>query len=200
MKQTIKKSEKSEIKTLVSKNFLGAMEVMEDEGIVKNFRQFSLKVKKQQSDFSRIKNGEGRYITIDTIYEAVNSLGLNANFLFVENGPKKESLLRDSVVTNNNNISGDNNKVSNITPVFQGAVSGNVSIAEKILQGMPPKERKEMKKYMDNVANEILDLKKTADYYKKQLRDKEKQLQEKDKKLMDTQERLIQVIMDQKKA
>jgi septal ring factor EnvC (AmiA/AmiB activator) len=129
----------------------------------------------------------------------VNGLGLNANFVFVENGPAKEKLIREGVVTNNNNISGNNNKVSNITPVFQGHVTGNISIAEKIVQGMPPKERKEMKQYMNNVEKEILDLKKTIDYYKKQLRDKEKELKEKDKRLMDTQEQLIKVVMGQNK-
>lgn len=200
MKQEVKNKEKTEIKSLVSQNFVGAMEEMTDEGIVKNSRQFSNRVKKDQSNFSKIKKGEGRYVTLDVIYEAVNNLGLNANFIFVKNGTTKEKLLRDGVVTNNNNISGNNNKVSNITPVFQAPVSGNVSVAEKIVQGMPAKERKEMKKYMNNVTNEILELKKTVDYYKKQLRDKEKQLQEKDKKLMETQERLIQVMIEQKQS
>lgn len=199
MKQAVKAVKKAEIKTLVSKNFVGAMGEMMVEGIGEQ-TLLSQKIKKDRSNFHKIGKSPGRYATIDAIYEAVNSFGLNANFIFVEDGPVKEKLLREGVVNNNNNIKGNNNKISNITPVFQAPVTGNISVAEKIIQGMPPKERKEMKKYMDNVANEILDLKKTADYYKKQLRDKEKQLQEKDKKLMDTQERLIQVIMDQKKA
>lgn len=199
MKQAVKTVKKAEVKTLVSKNFVGAMDEMMVEGIGEQ-TLLSQKIKKDRSNFHKIGKSPGRYATIDAIYEAVNSFGLNANFIFVEDGPVKEKLIREGVVNNNNNIKGNNNKVSNITPVFQAPVTGNISVAEKIIQGMPPKERKEMKKYMDNVANEILDLKKTADYYKKQLRDKEKQLQEKDKKLMDTQERLIQVIMDQKKV
>ncbi|MGE0566424.1 MAG: hypothetical protein AB7O73_00630 [Bacteroidia bacterium] len=198
MKQEVKKSEKTEIKTLVSQNFVGAMEEMTEEGIVKNSRQFSNKVKKDQSNFSKIKKGEGRYVTLDVIYEAVNNLGLNANFIFVENGTTKEKLLREGVVTNNNNVSGNNNKISNITPVFQAPVNGHVSVAEKIIQGMPAKDRKEMRKHFDNMASEILDLKKTVDFYKKQLKGKEKELKEKDKKLMDTQEKLIKVIMEQK--
>lgn len=198
MKQGVKTEKKNEVKTSISKNFVGAIEEMSLEGIVKNTPELAEKLKKDRSNFHKLGKDQGRYVTIDAIYEAVNGLGLNANFIFVENGPAKEKLLRDSVVTNNNNVSGNKNKVSNITPVFQATVSGNVSIAEKIVQGMPPKERKEMKKYMDNVANEILDLKKTVDHYKKQLRDKEKELKEKDKRLMDTQDKLIQVIMEKK--
>lgn len=199
MKQAVKTVKKAEVKTLVSKNFVGAMDEMMMEGIGEQ-TLLSQKIKKDRSNFHKIGRSPGRYATIDAIYEAVNSFGLNANFIFVEDGPMKEKILREGVVNNNNNIKGNNNKVSNITPVFQAPVTGNISVAEKIIQGMPAKERKEMKKYMDNVANEILDLKKTADYYKRQLKEKEKQLQEKDKKLMDTQERLIQVIMDQKKV
>ena len=198
MKQLVKTEKKAEVKTLVSKNFVGAMEEMTLEGIGKNEPILTEKVKKDRSNFHKIGKAPGRYATIDAIYEAVNGLGLNANFVFVENGPAKEPLLREGVVNNNNNISGNNNKVSNITPVFQAPVNGNVSIAEKIVQGMPPKERKEMKQYMSNVEKTILDLKKTIDYYKKQLRDKEKELKEKDKRLMDTQEKLIQVVMEQK--
>lgn len=199
MKQPVKSEKKAEIKTLVSKNFVGAMDEMMLEGIGKG-SALSQKIKGDRSNFHKIGRAPGRYATIDTIYEAVNSFGLNANFIFLEDGPSKEKLLRDTVVTNNNNFKGNNNKVSNITPVFQAPVTGNVSVAEKIVQGMPAKERKEMKKYMSNVTNEILELKKTVDHYKKQLRDKEKQLQEKDKKLMDTQERLIQIMMEQKQG
>ena len=199
MKQEVKSLEKTEIKTLVSKNFVGAMDEMSLDGIEKKNPELAEKVKKDRSNFHKIGKGAGRYVSIDAIYEAVNGLGLNANFVFVENGPVKENLLRESVVTNNNNVSGNNNKVSNVTPVFQGHVNGNVSVAEKIVQGMQPKERKEMKQYMNNVEKEILDLKKTIDYYKKQLRDKDKELKEKDKKLMDTQEKLIQVVMGQSK-
>ena len=199
MKQLVKTEKKAEVKTLVSKNFVGAMEEMTLEGIGKNEPIITEKVKKDRSNFHKIGKTPGRYATIDAIYEAVNGLGLNANFVFVENGPAKEPLMREGVVTNNNNISGGkNHKISNITPVFQAQVSGNVSIAEKIVQGMPAKERKEMKQYMNNVEKEIVDLKKTIDYYKKQLRDKEKELKEKDKRLMDTQEQLIKVVMEQK--
>lgn len=182
------------IKSLVSRNFVDAMEEMSEEGIVKNPRQFSQKIKKDQSNFSKIKSGEGRYVTLDIIYEAVNKLGLNANFVFVENGTTKENLLRESVVTNNNNISGNNNKVSNVAPVIQGPVYGDISVAEKIIQGMPAKERKEMKKYMSNVSNKIVELKKTIDFCEKELREKDKKLMEKDKRLMETQEKLIKLM------
>jgi len=205
MKQEVKKSEKSEVKTLISQNFVGAIDEMSSEGIVKNSRQFSDKVKSSQSNFSKIKKGEGRYITLDVIYEAVNNLGLNANFVFVEDGPKSEKLLREGVVVNNNNVSGNNNKISNITPVFQAPVTGNISIAEKIVHGMPAKEKKEMKKYMENVANEILDFKKTVAYYKKKLNEKEKEIKEKDielkeqnRRLLDTQDKLIKKMEVQK--
>ncbi len=56
---------------------------------------------------------------------------------------------------------------------------------------MPEKERKEMKKYMDDVANQISDFKKTIDYYRKELKIK-------DKKLMDTQEKYIRLMEQQK--
>lgn len=206
MKQEVVKSEKVEIKNLVSQNFVGAMDEMSEEGIVKNSRQFSSKVKKDQSNFSKIKKGEGRYVTLDVIYEAVNNLGLNANFIFVEDGPAKEKLLRDGVVNNNNNVSGSGNHVTNVTPVFQGEVKGgNISIAQKIIQGLPPKDRKEMKKYMENVANEVLALKKTIDECNKKIKEKEKVIQgkdevikEKDKIIMETQGQLIKVVMEKK--
>ncbi len=190
MKQVVKKVEKTEIKAMISKNFIGAMEKMSSDAIGKN-SQFSDSVKKDRSNFSKIKKGDGRYVTIDMVYEAVNILGLNANFIFVEDGETKEEILREGVV-NNSNVSGNNNTVLNgkNNNVVQGDNNGRIYNAEKIVQGMPAKERKEMNKYMDNVAKEILDLKKTIAHYKKELR-------EKDKKLMATQEELIKQLKNQ---
>ena len=90
--------------------------------------------------------------------------------------------------------------------MFQGEVKGGtISIAQKIIQGLPPKDRKEMKKYMENVANEILGLKKTIDECNKKIKEKEKVIQgkdevikEKDKIIMETQGQLIKVVMEQK--
>lgn len=190
MKQVVKKVEKTEIKAMISKNFIGAMEKMSSDAIGKN-SQFSDSVKKDRSNFSKIKKGDGRYVTLDMVYEAVNILGLNANFIFVEDGETKEEILREGVV-NNSNVSGNNNTVLNgkNNNVVQGDNNGRIYNAEKIVQGMPAKERKEMNKYMDNVAKEILDLKKTIAHYKKELR-------EKDKKLMATQEELIKQLKNQ---
>ncbi len=190
MRQLVKKLEKTEIKARISKIFMGAMEKMSSEDLVDNSK-FSDSVKKDRSNFSKIKKGDGRYVTLDMVYEAVNVLGLNANFIFLEDGETKEELLREGVI-NNSTVSGNNNTVLNgkNNNVVQGDNHGRIYNAEKIVQGMPARERKEMNKYMDNVAKEILDFKKKITHYKKELK-------EKDKKLMDTQEELIKQLKKQ---
>ena len=182
MSKEVKNQKKTDIKAEVSKNFVSAMSSIPDFD--------PEKINKDRSNFHRIGKEKGHYITIDALYEAVNNLGLNANYVFVEGGSKSENVMREGVVTNNNNVSGNHNKISNITPVFQGDVNGTVSIAEKIVNGMPVKDRKEMKAYMNNMASEIEALKKTIDQCKKEIRTKERELKEKDKELNDKQKEI----------
>ena len=187
MKQDIKNLENlsdADIKSFITLNFLNALDEMSNKGIVKNPRQFASIIMEDQSTISKLKL-KGRYVTLDIICKAVNLLGLNANHIFLVEETPKEKLIREGVVINSE-VSGDSNNVINgkNNTVIQGNNNGNVYNAEKIIQGMPVKERKELKKYLDNMIQEMLDL-------KKMLAHCQKELSIKDKKLMETQEKLI---------
>lgn len=187
--------ERAAIKGVVSKNFIHALEELGQEGLIKTFNHFASEHQLDRSTISRIKRGEGSYVTVDLIYHAVNDLGLNANHIFAKDGLKKEELLRNNI--NSPTVNGDNNtiigqhgklNVNNNT----GSI-GDITIAEKIIQEIPNKKHQAaLRKQMTGFSQQIEDLKKMVLGYEKQLHQKEKEIAY-DKKHIETQEKLIKM-------
>jgi hypothetical protein len=193
MKQpVINKKIKSDvsIKRMVSDRFFKTVLEAIERDVVRNQREFAIRIDEDQAEFSKIKNpSENRYVDIEMLWKAVNMLGINANHILAEDGLKTEKLQREETTINGGTINGGQNNV-----LLTGqAVANNGDVyykVEKITQGMPAKERKEILKNFDDLqkkneqmTNEILDLKKTIDRYEREIG--------KDKKIIETQEKLI---------
>lgn len=193
MKQAvINKKNKSDvsIKRMVSDRFFKTVLEAIEKDVVRNQREFAMRIDEDQAEFSKIKNpSENRYVDIEMLWKAVNMLGINANHILAEDGLKTEKLQREETTINGGTINGGQNNV-----LLTGqAVANNGDVyykVEKITQGMPSKDRKEILKNIDDlqkkntqITNEILDLKKTIDRYEREIG--------KDKKIIETQEKLI---------
>lgn len=193
MKQAvINKKNKSDvsIKRMVSDRFFKTVLEAIEKDVVRNQREFAMRIDEDQAEFSKIKNpSENRYVDIEMLWKAVNMLGINANHILAEDGLKTEKLQREETTINGGTINGGQNNV-----LLTGqAVANNGDVyykVEKITQGMPSKDRKEILKNIDDLqkkntqmTNEILDLKKTIDRYEREIG--------KDKKIIETQEKLI---------
>lgn len=200
MKQAvISKKNKSDvsIKRMVSDRFFKTVLEAIEKDVVRNQREFAMRIDEDQAEFSKIKNpSENRYVDIEMLWKAVNMLGINANHILAEDGLKTEKLQREETTINGGTINGGQNNV-----LLTGqAVANNGDVyykVEKITQGMPAKDRKEILKNFDDLqkknvqmTNEILDLKKTIDRYEREIG--------KDKKIIETQEKLIKFMESDK--
>ncbi len=200
MKQPIRsRKNKSDvsIKREISDRFFKMVAEAIEKDLVKNQREFAIRIDEDQAEFSKIKNpSENRYVDIEMLWKAVNVLGINANHLLVEDGLKSEKLQREGVNITGGTINGGQNNV-----VLTGqAVANNGDVyykVEKITQRMPAKDRQEILKNFDNLqkrntamANEMMDLKKTADRYEREIA--------KDKKIIEMQEKLIKFMESDK--
>lgn len=200
MKQAvINKKNKSDvsIKRMVSDRFFKTVLEAIEKDVVRNQREFAMRIDEDQAEFSKIKNpSENRYVDIEMLWKAVNMLGINANHILAEDGLKTEKLQREETTINGGTINGGQNNV-----LLTGqAVANNGDVyykVEKITQGMPAKDRKEILKNIDELqkknvqmTNEILDLKKTIDRYEREIG--------KDKKIIETQEKLIKLMESDK--
>lgn len=185
------------IKRMVSDRFFKTVLEAIEKDVVRNQREFAMRIDEDQAEFSKIKNpSENRYVDIEMLWKAVNMLGINANHILAEDGLKTEKLQREETTINGGTINGGQNNV-----LLTGqAVANNGDVyykVEKITQGMPAKDRKEILKNIDDLqkkntqmTNEILDLKKTIDRYEREIG--------KDKKIIETQEKLIKFMESDK--
>lgn len=196
MKQNVRsKKNKSDvsIKRMVSERFFKMVAEAIEKEVVKNQREFALRINEDQAEFSKIKNpSENRYVDIEMLWKAVNILGINANHILVEDGLKSENLQRERTVINGGTIHGGQNNV-----VLTGeAVANNGDVyykVEKITQKIPAKDRNEILKNFEDMqkrntylTNQMEDLKKTIDRYEREM--------DKDKKIIEAQEKLIKLM------
>lgn len=186
MKQEVKKQKESEpsIKRIVSDQFIKTVKQAVGVGIVKNEREFALRIQELQKEFSAIKHGDNRFVDIDMLFRAVNELGINGNHFLVKDGDKTEKLQREGVQINGGTVSGNNNVVLTGQAVSQnGDVYLNI---EKLIQGLPSKERKAILEKIGGLNDELADLKKTIARYERELKT--------NKKIIETQEKLIKMM------
>lgn len=181
------------IKRMVSERFFKMVAEAIEKEVVKNQREFALRINEDQAEFSKIKNpSENRYVDIEMLWKAVNILGINANHILVEDGLKSENLQRERTVINGGTIHGGQNNV-----VLTGeAVANNGDVyykVEKITQKIPAKDRNEILKNFEDMqkrntylTNQMEDLKKTIDRYEREM--------DKDKKIIEAQEKLIKLM------
>lgn len=194
MKQGIANKKKSEtsIKKIVSEQFFRTVEQAIQDGVVKNQRDFALRIQEEQAEFSKIKSpGSNRYVDIEMLFKAVNTLGLNANHILVDGGDKTEKLQRERVQINGGTAHGNHNIIMTGQAVSNsGDVYFNV---EKLIQSLPGKDKKAIlekigKLELQNTGlnGQIEDLKKTIDRYEREI--------EKDRKIIEAQDKLIKMM------
>ena len=85
-------------------------------------------------------------------------------------------------------INGNNNK-------------GNINTTLKIIDGLPAKDCKEMKEYLNTIKNqnsglqkEVVDFKKNLSRHEKAMNDKNKELKEKEKQLLEMSQKYISLL------
>ena len=121
---------------------------------------------------------------------------------------QKEKLIRESFVMNAGR-SGNTNNISNskIGQFIQGAIvngdnnKGNINTTLKIINGLPAKDKKELKEYFASITdqnsglqNEVGDLKKTLTRHEKAINEKNKELKEKEKQLSEMSQKYISLL------
>lgn len=214
MNQSVKnleKMSKNEINRLVTANFLNAVEEVVEKRYyrdVTNERELATFLNITQSSISKLKSDENRYVTLDMILRMVNLLGANSNNFFLMNEKEKEKLIREGFIVHSGH-SGHTNTISNskVGHIVQGAIvngnnnKGNINTTLKIIDGLPAKDRKEMKEYLNTIKNqnsglqeEVVDLKKTIARYEKAMNEKNKELKEKEKQLHDMSQKYISLL------
>lgn len=196
------KMSKSDVNREITLKFLSAIDKIVKENLFEHItseNKVTEMFQKQHNYFSKIKNDPNRYVTLDMIAGIVNELGLNSNVFFVlnEKEEKKEKFFREGQPLNSTR-SGNTNNISNSTieHFVQGAIvngdnnQGNISTTLKIINGLPAKDQKELKKYFAAITNqneglkdEVLDLKKTLAQHEKALKEKNAALKAKENEL-----------------
>lgn len=216
MNQSNRKFEKSsnnEINREVTVKFLNVLEKIVKENVFPDITTESklaalLEIK--QSYISKIKGNPNRYVTLDMISGFVNELGINSNIFFLlnEKEAKKEKLIREGF-TFNQGRSGNTNNISNskLTNFVQGPVmngdnyKGDIHTTLKILKGLSPKDRKEMKEYFESITNqnsglknEVTELKKTLAQHEKAMKAKNIELKKKEEELAEMSRKYISLL------
>ena len=205
---------KNELNRIVTVNFLNAFQEIVKNNVFKDIKTESelaafLDIK--QGYISKLKSDENRYVTLDMILRIVNILGANSNKFFLMSQTEKEKLLRDgfksSSIRKGHVTTITNSKVSNYIqgPVFNGDNhKGNITTTLKIIEGLPAKDKKELKEYFNSISeqnaglqNVVADLKKTLARHEKALKEKNAQLEIKEKKLSEISQKYITLLEQQ---
>lgn len=204
MKQTNKNiagMDRNQLNRFVTENFLARLEEIVEKKVnpnVNNARQFAQFLEVDQAAISKLKSDEHRYVTLDMIAKAVNKLGLNANSLFVENH-KKEKLVRDITVIEQDNSGATNNIGKMHGVVVNGGVLKKDSVKqkirlEKIVQKLPKKDRIEITEALSSQDGKLTELNGKLLALKKIIDNNEKALTIKDKTLAEIQSKYISLL------
>src|SRR5690606_32232207 len=122
----------------------GAIDKLIKSGLAKSAAQIAEKTGYDSTNASRYKKGNG-FVGTDDIYGLVNEFDLNPNYLFLKDGPEKESLIIEKSVHIAGNV-GDNNTIinehnSNKPNITVSGTVGNLNVVhtlEKLISDMPP--------------------------------------------------------------
>lgn len=208
---------KNQLQRLVTVNFLEIIEEIVGKRLyadITSEKELSDYIASNQSVISKLKTDENRYVTLDMIAKVVNLLGANSNNIFVLGKSEKEKLIREGF-TFNQGRSGNTNNISNskVSNFVQGAVingdnyKGNINTTLKILNGLPAKDRKELKEYFESISNqntglknEVGDLKKTLAQHEKAMKAKNLELKNKEEALAEMSRKYISLLETKVKA
>lgn len=211
LNRSLSEMSKNEINRLVTVNFLNAIEEIVGKRYyreVTNESELAAFLKINQSYISKLKSDENRYVTLDMILRIVNLLGANSNNFFLMNEAEKDKIIREGFALNSSR-SGNTNNISNskIDKFIQGAIingdnnKGNINTTLKIINGLPAKDKKELKEYFASITNqnsglqnEVGNLKKTLSRCEKAINEKNKELREKEKQLMEISQKYIALL------
>jgi len=188
----VKEMSKNQLQRMVTENFLNTIDDIVNSGKyvdLQNEAAISKIIAKEQGYISKLKKDDKRYVSLEMITLLVNLLGANSNNIFLLEKSEKEKLFREGVTANQVRKGNTNNISDNKGNVVQGAIingdnyKGNANTTLKIINGLPAKDRKEMKEYLASIQNqnseqisEIEALKKIIDRHKEEIDKKEKEL------------------------
>lgn len=202
---------KNQLQRLVTINFLEIIEEIVGKRLyadITSEKELSDYIASNQSVISKLKTDDNRYVTLDMIAKVVNLLGANSNNIFVLDKSEKEKLIREGF-TFNQGRSGNTNNITNskVSNFVQGAVingdnyKGNINTTLKILNGLPAKDRKELKEYFESISNqnaglknEVGDLKKTLAQHEKAMKAKNIELKTKEEALAEMSRKYISLL------
>lgn len=202
---------KNQLQRLVTVNFLSIVDEIVRKRLyvdITNEKELADFLAINQSVISKLKSDENRYVSLDMLARLVNILGANSNNVFVLDKGQKEKLIRESFVMNAGR-SGNTNNISNskIGQFIQGAIvngdnnKGNINTTLKIINGLPAKDKREIKEYFASITNqnsglqnEVGDLKKTLTRHEKAIKEKNDELKEKDKQLFEMSQKYISLL------
>ena len=177
-------------KLLINQRFIEAIEKMVELKVEKNQTRLDQKIGFDYKNRGRYKSGQA-FIQNDVIYNAVNELGLNANYLFMQDGPDKESLLLEGSVLNVAGNVGDNNTLiaheqSANKPTIHVGNLNVVHTLERLISDMPPEIQEKLLTHFNYMGKEMETLKKTADRHEKELIEKKDELVEAKRALVES--------------
>ena len=212
MDRNLEKSSKNEISREITVKFLDLLEKIVAEGWVEGISseaKLMAMLQIKQNYISKIKANPRRYVTIDMISSFVNELGVNSNILFVlnEKEAKKEKVIREGFTINQGRSGNTNNIGNNKGNIVQGPIvngdnhKGDINTTLKILKGLTPKDRREMKEYYESIINknellinQVGDLKKTLAQHEKAMKAKNIELKKKEEELSDLSKKYITLL------
>lgn len=212
MDRNLEKSSKNEISREITVKFLDLLEKIVAEGWVEGISseaKLMAMLQIKQNYISKIKANPRRYVTIDMISSFVNELGVNSNILFVlnEKEAKKEKVIREGFTINQGRSGNTNNISNNRGNLVQGPVvngdnhKGDINTTLKILKGLTPKDRREMKEYYESITNknellinQVGDLKKTLAQHEKAMKAKNIELKKKEDEFSELSKKYITLL------
>lgn len=218
MDRNLEKSVKNEVSREITEKFLELLDKIVTEGWIEGVAseaKLMAMLQIPQNYISKIKANPRRYVTIDMISSFVNELGVNSNILFVlnEKEAKKEKVIREGFTINQGRSGNTNNIGNNKGNIVQGPVvngdnhKGDINTTLKILKGLTPKDRREMKEYYESITNknellinQVGDLKKTLAQHEKAMKAKNIELKKKEEELSELSKKYITLLETKVKA
>ncbi len=183
-------------KIIINERFLGAIDMLIKTGFAKSAAQIAEKTGYDSKNASRYKKGTG-FVGTDDIYSLVNEFDLNPSYLFLKDGPEKESLIIEKSVHiagnvgNNNTIINEHN--SNKPTVNVHGTVGSMNIVhtlENLISEVSPELKEKLLTHFSYMTDQMETLKKTADRHERELVEKKDTLVEVKRELNDTRGRL----------
>lgn len=183
-------------KIIVNERVIGAIDQLVKKGLAKNALQIAEKTGYDYKNASRYKKGKG-FVGTDDIFGLVNEFGLNPSYIFMKDGPEKESLVIEKSVHIAGNV-GDNNTIvnehnSNKPTINVHGTVGSLNVVhtlDKLMSDVPTEVRDQIRTAFAAMNDRLETIKKISDRNAEDLVDKKEQLIEMKRELVETKSQL----------